>query len=156
MSWKTILLCPGSWTFRLLQISPSPTPEESKELCNVLFRSDITASARPPGRRSGRPVTPLREPRQASILTGRCRGGGIGRRSGLKIRRGQTCGGSSPPLGTKKEHGFKPRLLFFLPRLPNTTRPAYLDKLEFHQSWYFRKAFIKVLNVLGGELSKFS
>ena len=30
-----------------------------------------------------------------------CRGGGIGRRAGLKIRWGQTRGGSTPPLGIR-------------------------------------------------------
>jgi hypothetical protein len=45
-----------------------------------------------------------------------CRGGGIGRRSGFKIRRQQCLGGSSPPLGTtiRKQHTKYKRYILYI------------------------------------------
>ncbi len=41
-----------------------------------------------------------------------CRDGGTGRRSGLKIRRGQPRGGSTPPPGTKRINGLENQRIF--------------------------------------------
>ena len=65
----------------------------------------------------------------------RCRGGGIGRRTGLKIQRGQLHGGSIPPPAPSKLRAYRLVGFFYVCQkrlfyaIPLTLRNALIDFL---------------------------